>query len=115
MNYRQALGIAYPLRDPVESDLNRYLAKQDRDDQRAQAIEDRAIELLDGDYNPFRPDNVWEAIGEFSKDELAGVALGLMANSYEAVGRNLKELVVTYWNKVAKERAEFEVDNGDEE
>ena len=111
MNYRQALGIAYPLRDPVESDLNRYLAKQDRDDQRQQAIEDRANELLENEYNPFIPENVWEALGECSKDELAGVALGLMGKSYEKVGINLRELVLNYWHKVAKDKAEFDVDN----
>jgi hypothetical protein len=108
MNYRQALSIVYPLRDPVEADLNRYLDKQDRDDQRQQAIEDRADELLAGDYSPFLPENVGEAMGEMSKENLSQLAMILPYGAHSLAGAYLRELIIEYWEKMAREKAESE-------
>lgn len=110
MNFAKALHIAYPYRDQVDIDLNRYLAKQDREDARCQAIADRAEELLAGEYAPFRPENVSEALGEISNSAIAAIALGLSTGSNEVVGSILSSMIKGYWEKLAKDKAEYAID-----
>ena len=115
MDFRTAQRIAYPLRDPVDVDLNRYLAQYDRDDRRAAEIEAEADELLAGEYAPFLPANVNEAMGEMSQDQIAELALMLQAKSFAVAGSYLRELVIEYWGKLAADKAETDIDRRDKE
>lgn len=108
--FEKAQRIAYPLRDPVTSDLDRYLAKYDKEDRRASEINEAADELLAGEYSPFLPANVNEAIGEMSQDQIAELAMMLQAKSFAVAGSYLREMVIEYWVKLAADKAETDVD-----
>lgn len=115
MNLQTATRICYPLRDPVDADLNRYLRRQDAEDARANWIEERTEELLAGDYAPFLPENVAEAMGEMSKEDMAAYALTLKLEAYSAACTFQVILLKAYWLKLATAKAENEYDEGDEE
>lgn len=113
MNYTTAQRIAYPLRDPVDADLNRYLAKCDREEHREESIETITANLLDGDYSPFLPENVAEALGEMPKETLAVLACGLKINGFDGVGSLLKKYVESYWADLAARKAAYMYDEGE--
>jgi len=113
MKYTTAQRIVYPLKDPVDADLNRYLAKYDRETHREESIETMAATLLDGDYSPFLPQNVAEALGEMPKETLAVLACGLKINGFDGVGSLLKKYIESYWVDLATRKAADMYDDGD--
>jgi hypothetical protein len=94
----------------VEVDLRRYLATLDEDDSRDEAIEQRTEELMadGGEYAPFNPDNLAEAISE---GDIAEIAKLIDAGKVSEVGAVLVKQVRGYWEALARNEAERQIDN----
>lgn len=99
-------------------DLDRYQRDEIAADKRDAFTEDAAKELMEGEYSPFIPKNVQEAISEMSFADACmlsayvGTAAKLKDNNSAQV--NLADFVVRicneYWYKLAKDEAETQYD-----
>jgi len=94
----------------VTADLNRYLSRLDEDDRRDEAIDERTEELMadGGEYAPFNPDNLAEAISEV---DIAEIAKLIDAGKVSEVGAVLVKQVRGYWEALARNEAERQIDN----
>ena len=103
--------------EAYEVDLNRHLAVIDREESREQAIERRMEESMGvGDaYHPCNPINFIEGLEE-GRHALLKIALEhLDSGRFAAGGKLLKEIAHDHWASIARQDAEFEVDNPDED
>lgn len=92
----------------VTQDLNRYLSRLDAEDDRDARIEERTEELLAGEYAPFHVGNLGEALGEIDIDTLAAL---LAAGKIEEAGNELAMRVRSYWQRIAEDKAETDIDD----
>lgn len=93
-----------------------YEAQWEADERRADAISERAGELMDGDCNPSDTDNIAEALKNAS-DEKKKELFELMestASNFEEIGRLVWNISFGYWEAKADEQAGDEIDNPDD-
>ena len=93
----------------VTSDLNRYLAAEDRAEARAEAVTNQAAELLEGDYSPMDPANISEALGEIGLKGLVAMLSGVPERA--RVEDFLRSLNQNYWIGMARNQAGINVSN----
>lgn len=91
----------------VTADLNRYLAAQSADDERAEDIEARADMLMADEFAPFTASNLAEAISE---SDISALAALLAAGDEAAAGTALAKLSRDYWKALARTKAETDID-----
>ena len=101
-------------------ELHSFLAKEEREVRRAEAIEARADELLKEEYYPLDPENLSEVIQEMSVDQVKAIAVYLSNTqkggfrfqmNNEMVCRMMWVYSEHYWRKCAINKAEKEIDN----
>ena len=103
--------------EAYEVDLNRHLAKIDREESRDQAIEARMEQSMGvGEaYHPCDPLNFIEGLEEGRRAFLK-VALEHLDNGRFYEGGQLLHIIAhDYWASIARQDAEYEVDNPDED
>lgn len=98
------------IRDPIESQLRRHLAAEERAARREALIADRAQELLEGEYHPLRPENFYEALAEMSVDNQAKLRAAFCHGDDKAIGATLRAALTDYWQTLARSLAERIVD-----
>jgi len=94
-------------------DMDRYMAKEVAAEERSEWVENKANELFAGDYSPFMPENVQEAISElcFADAMLLGAYLYACAShpDNDVSATTLADFLVdrsnTYWRAAAIRRA----------
>ena len=100
-----------------EQALFEYERQIDRADQREQAIERRMEESMGvGEaYHPCNPLNFIEGLEEGQYGLLKIACEHLDAGRFAEGGKLLKEIAHDHWASIARQDAEFEVDNPDDE
>jgi len=96
-------------------DLDRYMAKEVANDKYEAWVEKKTQELMKGEFNPFLPNNVQEAISEmcFADSCMMGAYVGTAAklkdnNSAQiALADFMVRVCMEYWEKSAKHHAEY--------
>ena len=96
------------------ADLNRYMAAETKADMRDEWINQTAQELFKGEYSPYLPDNVQEAVSEmdYATASVFGAFLSACAanpnNDISQVGLCdfLVDRIGDYWVEAARRRAE---------
>lgn len=108
-------------RAAFNEDLDRYMAKEVAADKREEWIENRMAELLNGEFDPYNPMNVQEAISEMVTHQ------AIMLASYLQSANNLpnndtaqihaaeyvRKVVNEYWDDLARQVAEYDYDRRD--
>jgi hypothetical protein len=108
-------------RAAFNEDLDRYMAKEVAADKREEWIEERKAELLKGEYHPYKPENVQEALAEmpmFKAMALASFLSSASVNktnemSHFSVSLYMIKVVNEYWDDLARQVAEFDYDRRD--
>jgi len=94
----------------VSYDLDRHLDNLDRLESKQNYIFSRCSELLsdNGEFFPFLPENLVEALGEI---DIKPVAEALKTQNHEEAGKTLFDIACSYWLKRAKVMAEKEIED----
>lgn len=98
-----------------ESDLYRHLAAEAKAESTAAFLEQKADDLLDGDYNPEREENLAEFLAnmpEATVYELAAAIKGDRGNEVMAI---INDGVHAYWKASAREEVGRRLRRGDYE
>ena len=93
----------YPLRAVAGYDYPRSYDQEYADTLHQEHAEQRAKELLDGEYSPDIPKNFIEALGEIASYHEFG--LKMAETPPEQRLQVLEEFVVDYWNRMANQKA----------
>jgi hypothetical protein len=94
--------------DPLDIQLARHLDEIDASDAKNEWIDQRAKELLQGDYSPKNCDNMIEAIGNTAHANKQ--TLVDRVNQCRAIGITalIRDISYDYWAGKAEQRAEQE-------
>lgn len=94
----------------VTADLNSYLSRLDEAVRRDEAIDERIEYLMreGSEYDPFSHDHIAEAISEVDLTEVAEL---IASDRISEVGAALKKQVRGYWEVLAMDEAERQIDN----
>lgn len=95
-------------------DLNHYMDKEASADKRAEWVEAKVKELMAGEYSPFLPDNVTEALSELSFADSCLMAdyIKMCADHPDNVDNHVHlsdfvvDLVQDYWHGCAVKHAQ---------
>lgn len=98
------------LRDPIDIQLRRHLADEERAERREALIEDHAQSLLEGEYHPLRPENFYEGLSEMSVENQAKLRAAFSHGDDKAIGATLRAAMTDYWQTLARKVAETIVD-----
>jgi len=88
--------------DPVLADLDRHLAAIDRANAEQDHIDELCRRRLATDLEPYKPDNLGEAIGNMPAETLAELGEYLRAGKHAEAGRLLATKVHDYWADAAE-------------
>lgn len=94
-------------------DLDRYLDQQERDEQRAEAVDARCALLMapGAEYWPLSGKAICEALGESDALFWSKLATALLGDSRSALGCDvIRAEAENYWAKLAIPQAESEID-----
>lgn len=103
--------------EAYEVALNRHLAAIDREDSRDAAIDKRMEQSMSvGEaYHPYQACNFIEGLEE-GRRAILNIALEhLESGRFAEGGKLLVEVANDYWASIARQDAEYEVDNPDED
>lgn len=93
--------------DPLDIQLARHLDEIDASDEKNEWINRRAKELMDGEYSYKRIENIIEAIGNTTGDDLITLE-ALIHQESNGLASFIKDLSWGYWCAQADKRAELE-------
>lgn len=94
---------------PVMYDLNAHLRDLDEREARAEAVIQRAAELIDGEFAPLLADNLGETLGNLKYPVVEKLSALLRDHDMTAAGRLIHEASIEYWVAAATQRAEQEM------
>lgn len=89
----------------VTSDINRYMHAQDREQERAEAVTEKAAELVEQgeECYPFEAENFAEAINELDLADVAALfARGALLDAASLLDTRIRN----YWDTAAEREAE---------
>lgn len=86
----------------VSAQVDRHTAGSTEADY-AERIEE---ELLDGDFSPFLPENIAEAVGDADAAWMSRISTLLRNEADQTLGQTLRELTTSYWKTRARTEAE---------
>ncbi len=90
----------------VTEDLNRYMAECDRSADFESYQDQRLIKMMKpgGDYDPYKPCHINEAIGEFSDAQMDELAEAMQAGDASATLRIMNNAINEYWGYQAEKQ-----------
>ncbi len=71
-------------------------------------LSDRTVELLNNEYNPYDPDNIYYALAEdstFKTDDLQTMADYMAQRKHAELGLLIKCRIIEFWEKKAENHA----------
>lgn len=74
-------------------------------------IEERITELMNGDYDPLRPDNLAETLANLKTEQIVDLAYILRTGCYFTAGIFIKNRTIEHWTQLAKTQAEVDEEN----
>jgi Mg/Co/Ni transporter MgtE len=103
--------------DANEYALNQYLHKIDGEHARDIAIEQETESILQDILRKLSPDNVSEALGEMSMDDVKLLTEQIKSSKKDHVeiSKLMERVVIGYWQGYAKKQAEESVDNREDD
>ena len=90
----------------VTEDLNRYMAECDRSADFESYQDQRLTQMMKpgGDYDPYKPCHINEAIGEFSDAQMDELAEAMQAGDASATLRIMNDAIIEYWEYLAEKQ-----------
>jgi hypothetical protein len=96
-----------------ESDLYRHLAAEAKADSKAAFLEQQAIDLLEGEYNPERVENLAEFLGNMPEQLVRELALAIKHDRADEVMAIINDGGHMYWKQSAREEVGRRLRRGD--